>query len=175
MKFRSMCINILVFGGFWAGGNGAFPATASADVSSNPLTVVLTVEHEDKKTLERVLTEFTLSDLQSLPVTEFTTSTIWTAEQQAFTGVEIADLIAHLEIEAEVLHAMALDEYNIDVPMADAVAGGPIIAYFNNGNRMTARDKGPLWIVYPYDTEENFQTEEVYARSVWSLWKIVAR
>jgi hypothetical protein len=40
---------------------------------------------------------------------------------------------------------------------------------------MTVREKGPLWIVYPYDKNEKFQTEEIYARSVWSLWKIIAQ
>jgi len=59
--------------------------------------------------------------------------------------------------------------------MTDAVPGGAIVAYLNNGKRMTVREKGPLWIVYPYDKNEKFQTEEIYARSVWSLWKIIAQ
>lgn len=151
MNFKIILMRLLVCVLLWGVGSSLFPAKVSADGSSGDSKVVLTVEHKNKKSQLTVLTELTLSDLQLLLVTEFTTSTIWTAEKQTFTGVELAELIAHLEIKAELLHAVALDEYYLDLAISDAVTGGPIIAYFNNGKQMTTRDKGPLWIVYPYD------------------------
>ena len=113
-----------------------------AGTSSTASQVVLTVEHEDKQTHLTVLSKFTLADLMLLPATKFTTSTIWTAENQTFTGVELSELIKHLEIKGNVLHAIDLDEYYFDLPMTDALPGGPIVAYLNNGNRMTVREKG---------------------------------
>jgi hypothetical protein len=31
------------------------------------------------------------------------------------------------------------------------------------------RDKGPLWLVYPYDSVSAYQTEVIYARSIWQV------
>ena len=56
--------------------------------------------------------------------------------------------------------------------MSDAVEGGPIIAYYTNGEEMSRRDKGPLWVVYPYDSDIAYQTELVYSRSIWQLDRI---
>jgi hypothetical protein len=37
---------------------------------------------------------------------------------------------------------------------------GAIVAYLNNGKRMTVLEKGPLWIVYPYDKMKNFKQKK---------------
>ena len=50
-----------------------------------------------------------------------------------------------------------------------------MIAYERNGAVMSVRDKGPLWIVYPYDSNPDYQTEEIYARSIWQLEKITVK
>jgi hypothetical protein len=34
---------------------------------------------------------------------------------------------------------------------------------------MTVRDKGPLWIVYPYDAKPEYRQELIYSRSIWQL------
>jgi hypothetical protein len=44
-----------------------------------------------------------------------------------------------------------------------------MIAFRMNGAPMSVRDKGPLWIVYPYDSDPRFQTEIIYSRSIWQL------
>jgi hypothetical protein len=47
-----------------------------------------------------------------------------------------------------------------------------MIAYLRNGNPMPLRDKGPLWIVYPFDSSSDFQSETIYSRSIWQLNRI---
>ena len=37
---------------------------------------------------------------------------------------------------------------------------------------MSLRDKGPLWIVYPFDSNPSYSTEVTYARSIWQLDRI---
>ena len=68
--------------------------------------------------------------------------------------------------------ATAINDYAVEIPMSDAVEGGPIIAYHTNGEEMSRRDKGPLWVVYPYDSDIAYQTELVYSRSIWQLDRI---
>ena len=40
------------------------------------------------------------------------------------------------------------------------------------GAPMSVRDKGPLWIVYPYDQNTDYQSEVVFSRSIWQLNRI---
>ncbi len=34
---------------------------------------------------------------------------------------------------------------------------------------MPIRDKGPLWLVYPYDSNPDLNTDKYYSRSVWQI------
>jgi hypothetical protein len=37
---------------------------------------------------------------------------------------------------------------------------------------MSVREKGPIWMIFPYDSVEAFRTEQTYARSIWQLDRI---
>jgi hypothetical protein len=37
---------------------------------------------------------------------------------------------------------------------------------------MSLREKGPLWIIYPFDSSPEYQTELTYSRSIWQLNRI---
>jgi hypothetical protein len=71
------------------------------------------------------------------------------------------------------LHAVALNDYAVEIPASDAVEGGPIVAFAMNGAPMSVRDKGPLWIIYPFDAKPEYQSEVIYSRSIWQLDRIV--
>ena len=70
------------------------------------------------------------------------------------------------------LLATAINDYTVEIPVSDAVPGGPIVAYLMDGQEMPVRDKGPLWIVYPYDSSAAYRSEVVYSRSIWQLDRI---
>lgn len=107
--------------------------------------------------------------LLALPVTTFETSTIWTDGVHTFQGVSLADLVAEIGAEGATLLATAINDYTVEIPVSDAVEGGPIIAYLMDGEEMSVRDKGPLWVIYPYDSDAAFRSELVYSRSIWQL------
>lgn len=105
----------------------------------------------------------------------FETTTIWTEGVQTFQGVALADLLAAVEANGDTVHAIASNDYAVDIPVTDAVEDGPIIAYLRNGAAMSLRNKGPLWIVYPYDDDPAYRSETIYARSIWQLNRIEVR
>jgi hypothetical protein len=109
------------------------------------------------------------SALMELPITTFETSTIWTEGAHTFTGVSLADLAADLGIESGQFLATAINDYTVEIPFSDAVEGGPIIAYLMDGKEMSVRDKGPLWVIYPYDSDADYRSEVIYSRSIWQL------
>jgi hypothetical protein len=112
---------------------------------------------------------FDRADLMALPATTFETSTIWTDGVQSFTGVSLQTLALEMGVNDGRLLATAINDYTVEIPLSDAVEGGPIIAYLMDGEEMSIRDKGPLWVIYPYDSDADFRSEVVYSRSIWQL------
>ncbi|NBS75934.1 MAG: hypothetical protein EBT28_00420, partial [Betaproteobacteria bacterium] len=69
--------------------------------------------------------------------------------------------------------AVALDDYKAKIPASDATNFDVILAHSINGKQMDAKNKGPLFIVYPYDSKKELQTVLYYQRSVWQLKALI--
>ncbi len=134
--------------------------------------IVLTVSGDVAAPEQGEAWTFDMEDLRALPSVEFDTGTIWTEGTQTFKGVPLAVLLNHVGAAQGTVRAVALNDYAVPIPTADAVAGGPIVAYMQNGAEMPIRDKGPLWIVYPFDDNDTYKSEEYYSRSIWQLDRI---
>lgn len=145
---------------------------AQADMAKPMGDVILTVTGAIGLTNSMDRAEFDADMLAALPVTEFTTSTIWTEGEATFTGVSLAALLSYLQADGSAVSATAINDYAVEIPVSDAVEGGAMVAYLLDGAPMSVRDKGPLWVVYPYDTSPEYQTEVIYSRSIWQLDRI---
>lgn len=130
---------------------------------------LLTVSGDIAHATDDAVLSLDLEALRALPETTFETSTIWTDGVHSFTGVSLADLMADLGVQDGMLIATAINDYSVEIPVSDAVEGGPIVAYLMDGEEMTVRDKGPLWVIYPYDSDADYRTEVIYSRSIWQL------
>jgi len=147
--------------------------TAGAETLAAPEgDVILTVSGAIANTNGDGLARLDMALLDSLPRHSFATSTIWTEGVDTFEGVLLTDLLAALGATGTNIMAKALNDYEIAFPVADATAEGPMLAYRMNGKPMSIREKGPIWMVFPYDDVEAFRTEQTYARSIWQLDRI---
>jgi hypothetical protein len=145
----------------------------AADGLPQPLgEVLLKVTGDLTLTNDNSSAYFDLDMLKALGVTSFKTSTVWTEGKTEFSGVSLQALVEKLGITAPVLTMHAVNDYAVDVPLSDAVPNGPIIAFAIDEKPMTVRDKGPLWLVYPYDLNQDYQTETIFSRSIWQLVSI---
>ncbi len=135
--------------------------------------VLLTVSGAVPVTNVGETAQFDMALLRSLSAASFTTTTPWTTGQQSFTGVPLEVLLDRLEVREGKLSATAINDYAVVIPLSDAVEAGPIVAYLHNGQEMSVRERGPLWIVYPYDATEDYRAEAIYSRSIWQLDRIV--
>lgn len=115
---------------------------------------------------------YDLAALQAMPKSSFVTATMWTEGEQSFEGVSLHSLLDMLDVTSGKVLASAINDYRIEIPLADITPEAPVIAYMRNGEEMTVRDKGPLWIVYPYDSDPQYQSEVVFSRSIWQLNRI---
>lgn len=162
LPFRQ-CIGAAIF---------AVMGTLAAADTAPAGTILLSISGISPNDGHAITAEYDLAALQALPKTSFTTTTTWTSGPQQFDGVSLKVLLDTLGVTKGVVVATAINQYQTEIPVSDAVAGGPIIAYALNGAPMSVRDKGPLWIVYPYDLHAQYQTEVVYSRSIWQLDRI---
>lgn len=127
--------------------------------------VLLTVSAADGTAIKT----YDLAALEGLGATSFATSTIWTEGTQTYTGVSLVALFKDIGVTEGEINAVAINNYSAPIPVSDAVEGGPILAYLVNGETMSIRDKGPLWLVYPFDSNSDYQSETIYSRSIWQL------
>jgi len=151
---------------------GLTPVSWAETLALPTQEVVLTVTGEIAHTNSGASAQFDLGMLMDLDATIIETSTIWTEGEQTFEGVALHVLLDALGVENGTLLATAINDYTVEIPVSDAVAGGPIIAYMQNDETMSVRDKGPLWVVYPYDSSAIYRSEVVYSRSIWQLDRI---
>lgn len=115
---------------------------------------------------------FTMEELEALPQVTFDTTTVWTDGVQHFSGPALKTVLDQAGFEGETIKARALNDYVIDIPVSSLKDTAPIIATRIQGAPFPRREKGPLWIVYPFDSAPEFQTEMVYGRSIWQLNRI---
>jgi hypothetical protein len=89
-----------------------------------------------------------------------------------FEGVLLADLLEAVEAQGVMIRATALNDYAVDIPVDGGDEDVALIAYSLDGEAMSVRNKGPLWVVYPYDRNAQFRSEVIYARSIWQLERL---
>jgi hypothetical protein len=120
-------------------------------------------------------TQLDIDALKSMPVVTFTTSTTWTEGTPTFTGVPLKALLDAVGATGATVSAVALNNYAIDIPTDSLTDEAPIVAYEIDGAPFSRRDKGPLWIVYPYDSSADYRTELIYGRSIWQLQRLTVK
>jgi hypothetical protein len=160
---------------------GASLVLASAVVSAPALAetmpapsgeVILTVSGAIGTTNGDGVLAFDSDLFATLPQHSFKTGTIWTDGTATYTGVLLRDVLAAAGATGATVKLTALNDYQIRMPAADALGDGPLLANLSDGQRMPLREKGPIWLIYPYDTVAAYRTEQTYARSIWQLNQI---
>ena len=146
------------------------PASAQTTTASTPQTAqpVLTVTGKLRNG-EKV--DLTMAQLRQLPRAQIKTTTPWHDGEQTFEGVPLAALLEHLGAKGDTLNVTALNKYSTVIPASD-VSHQPILAYMRNGEPMAVRDKGPLFVIYPYDRDPALKTERYFSRSAWQVRSI---
>lgn len=152
----------------------AFPVVAE-DLPLPAGEVILTVSGAIAASNSEGTAIFDAETLAALGTVEIDTSTIWTEGSHRYTGVPLRTLTDRLGISEGRLMMTAINDYMIEVPVSDAVEGGPILAFAMDGKPMSVRDKGPIWLIYPFDDTPSYQSEVYFSRSIWQLDRIEAK
>ena len=142
---------------------------ASAEIAAPQGEVILTVSGAIDDTNSAEGAQFDMEMLQAMPASGFDTTTTWTVGTTRFDGVPLKALLDAVGAKGTSVTATALNNYSVEIPLDVLEEQVPIVAYHINGETFSRRDKGPLWIVFPYDAGPAYQTELVYGWSIWQL------
>ncbi|MFM9942408.1 MAG: molybdopterin-dependent oxidoreductase [Hyphomicrobiaceae bacterium] len=118
---------------------------------------------------------FDMKSLEQLGMVTFETMTPWYTSKVRFDGVPVTKLLQAVGAKGEKLVVTALNDYATEIPIADAEAYAPILAFKRDGSYMPVTDKGPLFIVYNYDSRPELKSQKFYARSAWQVARIEVR
>jgi hypothetical protein len=145
---------------------------AAQDGPAPGAEVVLTVTGLDPAEFAGGRLELDMAMLQSLGQTRITTATIWTEGTHTYTGVLVHTLATHVKAADRDLRFHALNDYSVVIPATETSEIAPLLAYAMDDAPMPVREKGPLWVIYPYDADAEFRTDITYSRSIWQLDRI---
>jgi hypothetical protein len=148
----------------------AFSCLASA-FALPPATgkVILTIAGKVAEKNTPTAAAFDLAMLEKLPQQTFTTMTPWDKQSIKFTGPLLRDVLAAAKASGTTIKAGALNDYQTSIPMEDAQKFDVILAHQMNGQAIPVKTKGPLFIVYPFDTKAELRSSVYYERSAWQL------
>lgn len=119
--------------------------------------------------------EFDLAMLEKLPQHSITTTVPWYPTARTFTGVLLRDLLAAVGAQGSIVRAIALNDYRADIPVKEVQDYDVIVAYRLDGRTMSVREKGPLVIMYPFDSSRELRNAVHYGRAAWQLRRIEIR
>lgn len=115
------------------------------------------------------LAEFDMPMLERLPQQSFTTRTPWYSLPRKFTGPLLRDVLAAASAQGSSLRATALNDYRVDIPFDDVQRYDVLLARLLDDKPMSVRDKGPLFIIYPFDSHSGLRKALYYTRCAWQL------
>ncbi len=157
----------------------ALGAACSAFALPTPATaVVLTVAgrvrggSSEPNSTAQGLARFDMAMLAALPQHSFTTTTPWYANARRFSGPLLRDVLAAAGAQGDLLRLIALNGYRVDMPYVDTQRFDVLMARLLDGQPMAVRDKGPLFVVYPFDSLRELHSAIYYSRSAWQLRRI---
>ncbi|QKN80500.1 molybdopterin-dependent oxidoreductase [Scandinavium goeteborgense] len=131
--------------------------------------VLLTLSGNIENTNEAGKAVFDLASLEKLGMVSFQTTSPWYDGRTTFTGIPLQKLMDYVGAKGSVVKVTALNDYTTEIPLNDFKKFNVILALKINGEYMRIRDKGPLFVVYPYDSIPELNNQIYYSRSAWQV------
>lgn len=149
----------------------------SAEVGADPLAqpagrVLVTVSGAIGRTNAEGEARFDLAMLETLPGRRTTTDTPWYDGPRTFSGPLLSALLEAVEAGGRTLRVVALNDYAADIPVEDVKASPVILATRIDDTPLSVREKGPAFVIYPFDLDPTLYNEMIFGRSVWQVVRI---
>lgn len=113
--------------------------------------------------------------LEAMGLARLRTTSPWTQGVAEFEGVPVARLLDTVKARGRILHAIATDGFEIDLPTDEMRKYPVLLALQQDGKELRPGERGPIWIVYPRDEFRELADKEHDSRWIWQLETIKVR
>ena len=137
--------------------------------------VILTISGRIDHTNGNSVADFDRAMLEAMPFTTVETRTPWTDDMARFEGPLARDLMTRVGARGGHVRATAINDYAVDIPMEDFQRYPVILAMKMNGMVLHSRNKGPLWMIYPWSDRPELRNEISYGRSIWQIRELAIK
>jgi hypothetical protein len=158
-----------------AAGALLFAGAAAAEEAQPVAKPILTVSGKIEAGSAEHVVHFDRAALEAIGTVAFETNTPWYKGPVKFEGVPLRKLMEKVGANGEKVIAVALNDYSSEIPIEDFAKYNVILALKRDGESMPVRDKGPLFVVYPYDMDPELKSQKFYSRSVWQVSRLVVK
>lgn len=143
----------------------ALHAPVAAAAGEEALLVVRNVAAPDNPEVR--LTE---AELLAMPQVTVRTGSEFTDGVVEYVGPLARDVVELVGRHgAETAHLVAANDYSVDIPMEEFFEYDVILAMSADGERLSLRTKGPIWVMYPLDDHAELQDPLYNVRLIWQL------
>lgn len=147
---------------------------ANAETLDTPKdTPILVISGNIQSTNVDGTAQFDRAMLEALGTVVVETTTPWHNGVTKFEGVSLDVLMKSVGAQGQTVTAIALNDYVTTIPIEDFAKFGTILALKREGEYMSVRDKGPLFIIYPFDDNPDLQNQVYFGRAAWQLAKLI--
>jgi hypothetical protein len=115
--------------------------------------------------------ELDLATIEQMGLVRYVVHDPWLNEDLEFTGVLLSAFIDAVGASpnATTLKFRAIDDYEVEIAIADIRRWPIMLATRTNGQLMTLEDKGPTRVVFPYDQFP--EIDQLVYKDLW-IWQI---
>jgi hypothetical protein len=171
-RFLALCVAVVTP---WFAASAHAQSLATAALAKPQGAVILTISGSIARTNSPGIALLDAAMIDALPQRTLVTKTPWHEGTMQFTGPLLSDVLALVGAKGEKIKATALNDFSATIPMADMKDHDVVLAHSIDGKRLAVRDKGPLFIIYPFDQKAQLRSSVYYARSVWQLHQLNVR
>ena len=148
-----------------------FSTAVTAQTNASP-PIILEITGASKTAAGSSTKQYDIGALEQMTTIDVITETPWTEGTNTFHGVLMRNLLDDANFQGPSVTAVALNDYTVEIPIADFINNDVILAFKKNGEYLTVRGKGPLWIISPWSDVKLLQSQVYYSRSIWQVRKI---
>jgi hypothetical protein len=139
------------------------------DLPSPEGVVVLTITGQIENLNADGAANFDLAMLSAVEQRDTVTQTPWHEGTPTFSGPLGTALLEAVGASGETLRITALNDYVVELPIEDLLEYPVIFATHLDGEPMSVRDKGPLFLIYPFAEYPELFNEVQFSHSIWQI------
>lgn len=120
--------------------------------------------------------QFDREMLLSFRQVKIITSSPWESGINTYVGPKVSDIFERVGASGSEVRVTALNGYKVTISEKDIRQYDFIIALSKNGEKLTVRERGPLFLIYSFDDHPDaFLEHYLNRKTVWQVSELIVR